>query len=201
MPDKPINKTQKQNMKNITCTLIVSVAVAVLATGCGDPEQKQTIAPAKPTAPETPPVELPEALLAKDALPDAVGVVAARKEVEPGKEIVLTGFIGGRVEPFVNGRAIFTLADTKALTQCDAKPGDGCKTPWDACCDDPDKIKASIASIQVVDGDGHVLKGNLEGVGGIVSGSTVSVKGKIAPGSTADALIVNAERIHVTPKP
>lgn len=188
-------------MKNITHTLIVSVALATLAIGCGSPEQKQAAAPAKPAAPEPPPVELPETLLAKDALPDAVGVVAARKDVEPGKEIVLTGFIGGRGKPFVDGRAIFTLADSKALTQCDAKPGDGCKTPWDACCDDPDKIKASIASIQIVDGDGIVLKRELEGFGGIVSGSTVSVKGKIAPGSTSDALIVNAEQIHVTPKP
>jgi hypothetical protein len=190
-------------MKNITYTLIVSAALAVFAIGCGDSEQKQTVAPATPktpAAPKAPPVELPETLLAKEALPDAMGVVAARKEVEPGKEIVLTGFIGARREPFVDGRAIFTLADSKALTQCDAIPGDGCKTPWDACCDAPEKVKASIASIQVVDGDGMVLKRKLEGFGGIASGSTVSVKGKIAPGSNADVLIVNAEQIHVTPK-
>jgi hypothetical protein len=188
-------------MKNITCTLIVSAAIATFAIGCGSSEKQQTTAPAKPAAAEAPPVELPESLLAKDALPDAVGVVAARKAVEPGKEIVITGFVGGREEPFVDGRAIFTLGDSKALTQCDAKPGDGCKTPWDACCDEPEKIKASIASIQVVDGDGLVLKRKLEGFGGIAPGSTVSVKGKIAPGSTSDALIVNAEQFHVTPKP
>ncbi len=188
-------------MKNITCTLIVSAALATLVTGCGSSEQNQAGAPAQPAAPEPPPTELPATLLAKDALPDAIGVVDARKAVEPGREIVLTGFIGGREEPFVDGRAIFTLADSKALTRCDAKPGDGCQTPWDACCDEPGKIKASIASIQVVDGDGLVLKRKLEGFGGIAPGSTVSVKGKIAPGSTSDALIVNAEQIHVTPKP
>lgn len=188
-------------MKNTTCTLIVSAALATFAIGCGNSEQKQTVAPAKPAAPEPPPVELPETLLAKDALADAVGVVEARKAVEPGKEIVLTGFIGGREEPFVDGRAIFTLADSKALTRCDAKPGDECESPWDACCDEPEKIKASIASIQVVDGDGLVLKRKLEGFSGIAPGSTVSVKGKIAPGSTSDALVVNAEQIHVTPKP
>lgn len=188
-------------MKNITHTLIVSVALAALGSGCGSSDQKPTVAPTKASAPEVPPVELPATLFVREALPDAIGVVAARKDVEPGKEIVLTGFIGGRGEPFVDGRAIFTLADAKALTRCDAKPGDGCKTPWDVCCDDPDKIKASIASIQVVDGEGQVLKGSLEGVGGIAAGSTVSVKGKVAPGSTTDALIVNAEQIHVTPNP
>ena len=187
-------------MKNITCTLIVSAALAGLSIGCGDSEQNQTATPAQPAVPDAPKVELPETLIAKNALPDALRVVDARKAVEPGKEIVLTGFIGGRVDPFVDGRAIFTLADSKALTQCDAKPGDGCKTPWDACCDDSDIIKTSIASIQVVDSDGLVLKRNTEGFSGIVSGSTVSVKGKVAPGSTAGALIVNAEQIHVTSK-
>lgn len=182
-------------MKNTTSILLLTAALALLVNGCGNSEKQPAAAPAAPA------VELPETLIAKEPLPAAVGVVEARKSVEAGKEIVLTGFIGSRENPFVDDRAIFTLADSKTLTQCDAVPGDGCPTPWDACCDEPEKIKTSIASIQVVDSEGMVLKGKLEGFGGITAGSTVTVKGQIAPGSTAGALVVNAEQIHVTPKP
>ncbi len=185
-------------MKTMTCSLLCIASVAVLTIGCGDPAPQQS---STPVAQEPIPVELPATLLASAALPDPLGVVDARKKVEPGAEIAVTGFIGGREEPFVDDRAIFTLADAKALTRCDSKPGDPCPTPWDACCDEPEKIKASVATVQVVDGDGLVLRRKLMGVGGIAPGSTVSVKGKIAPGSTSDALIINAIQIHVTPKP
>ena len=187
-------------MKNITPTLILTAALALLTSGCGDTEKPQAAAPSVPVTPETPPVELPATLIAEETPADAVGVVEARKSVEPGKEIVLTGFVGGRANPFVDDRAIFTLADSK-LVRCDARPGDECETPWDACCDEPGKIKASIASIQVVDGEGRVLKRPLEGFGRIAAGSTVTVKGTIAAGSSADSLVVNAGQIHVTPKP
>ncbi len=185
-------------MKTIQYSVLVAASFAVMAIGCGNPAPQQSTGP---VVPEPTPVEFPETLMASIALTDPVGVVDARKNVEPGAEITVTGFIGGREEPFVDGRAIFTLADSKALTRCDSKPGDSCPTPWDACCDEPEKIKASVATVQVVDGKGMVLKRKLNGVGGIAPGSTVSVKGRIAPGSTSAALIINAEQIHVAPKP
>ena len=192
-------------MKHIN-KLHITTAAALLATlivGCGE----QTPAPA--SSPETPSqsqaeatdAALPDGLLATSPLADAVGVVEARKEVKPGSDIVVTGYIGGREEPLVEGRAIFTLADSKAVTPCDAVPGDECETPWDACCVSPEIIKASIASVQVVDADGMVLKHSLTGLGGIKPGSTVTVQGKIAASSSDSALIVNAEKIHVTQKP
>ena len=144
---------------------------------------------------------MPDGLLATSPLAGAVGVVEARKEVMPGSDLVVTGYIGGREEPLVDGRAIFTLADSKAVTPCDAIPGDSCETPWDACCVSSEIIKASIASVQVADADGVVLKHSLTGLGGIKPGARVTVQGKIAASSSDSVLIVNAEKIHVTQKP
>ena len=176
--------------------LMTAALLASLIVGCDE----QTPTPAQTeTKPQAPTVSLPDDLLAKAPLSGALGVVAARKNVKPGSDIVVTGYIGGREEPLVEGRAIFTLADADAVTRCDAIPGDGCETPWDACCVSPEIIKASSASVQVVDADGMVLKHTLAGLGGIKPGSTVTVQGKIAASSTAAALIVNAEKIHVTP--
>ncbi len=179
----------------------ITTAAALLATlivGCGEQASAPTpSSEAQPQA-EAPTVSLPEGLLATVALTDAVSVVEARKEVTPGADIVVTGYIGGRAEPMVEGRAIFTVADSKAVTPCDAVPGDACETPWDACCVSQEIIKASIASVQVVDGDGMVLKQTLTRFGGLKPGSTVTVQGKVAPGSSDSALVVNAEKIHVT---
>lgn len=190
-------------MKNINNIhrIIGAVLFAALTAGCGE----QATAPAvssetKPQAQKETSVSFPESLIAKEPIPDAVGVVEARKASEPGADIVVTGYIGGRGEPLVDGRAIFTLADAKAVTPCDAIPGDSCETPWDACCVSSEIKNASIASVQVVDGDGSVLKQSFAGFGGIKPGATVIVQGKVAKGSSAAGLVVNASKIYVTPK-
>ena len=175
----------------------LAAALAITIVGCGQgssptPDSSSPAASAENL--------IPQELVASDQLEGAIGVVDARKDVQEGKEAVVTGFIGGRAEPFVEGRAIFTLADSKAIIRCDVDDDDHCATPWDACCDDPAKIKASIATVQIVDGDGMVLKQTLKDFQGIKPGSTVSVKGTIAPGSTKDALVINADQIHVASK-
>ena len=178
-------------MNQITHPVIAATMLAVYALGCGNQESPQP--PASSTVP------LPQSLIAAAAPANAVGVVEARKNVEPGARIVITGYIGGRVDPFVDNRAAFTLADAKALVRCDANPDDHCKTPWDACCETHEKLKTSIATVQAVDDGGLVLKQTLKGFGGIKPGSYVTVQGKVAPGATSDALVINAEKIHLTP--
>jgi hypothetical protein len=176
--------------------LINIFATALLASyivGCGN--QMPASSP-EPQA-QAPANSLPEGLLSTSPLGDALGVVEARKDVKPDANIVITGYVGGLAAPLVDGRSIFTLADAEAMTRCDAVPGDGCSTPWDACCVSSEIKTASIASIQVLDTDGTVLKQTLEGFGGIKPGSTVTVQGKIDPGSSNSVLIVNAEKIHV----
>jgi hypothetical protein len=103
----------------------------------------------------------------------------------------------GNVKPFVEGRAAFIVADPSIITACSDKPGDECETPWDACCDTPEDKKKAIATIQIVNPEGRVLKQGIEDTGGLAKLATVTVSGKIAENSGGDVLIINATAIGV----
>lgn len=151
------------------------------------------------TTPETSTTENPtmEKVILAKAPENAQSITEVRKDPTPGKKITLSGKVMGRMEPFVEGRAILVLGDPDKITSCDLHPGDGCTTPWDVCCDDDDVIKASVATIQVVDADGKLIKQGLKGFHDIKELSKLVVTGTIAEGSNADALIVNATGIYI----
>lgn len=123
-------------------------------------------------------------------------IAAIRATAKPGEEITITGRVMGNEKPFVEGRAVFILADPSILTACNDRPGDNCETPWDNCCNTAEEKKKAIATIQVVGTDGRVLKENIENVAGIKKLSTVTVTGKVAEGSSADSLVINATAVH-----
>jgi hypothetical protein len=79
-------------------------------------------------------------------------------------------------------------------------PGDACKTPWDACCEPSEKIAANSATVQVVDDKGKLLAATLENVAGLKPLSKVTVAGVARRPAGSDVLIVEANKIHVTPK-
>lgn len=150
------------------------------------------------TAPTTPPAAAPLSDILLPAAPaNPVSINEARKDPTPGKDITISGDIIGRDTVFVPNRAMLILGDPDVITSCNRNAADGCKTPWDVCCDDPDVVTASIATIQVVDDDGHLHKSGLKGLGGMKELSQLVVQGTIAEGSGPDNLIVNATGIHI----
>ncbi len=126
-----------------------------------------------------------------------IAIHQARATAKPGDTITIRGRVMGNTKPFVDGRSIFVLGDTETLKACSDNPGDGCGTPWDTCCDSPEAIKLGTATVQVVDAKGKVLKEGIENVNGLKKLSYVIVSGKVAPSSTADLLLLNAEAIKV----
>jgi hypothetical protein len=116
----------------------------------------------------------------------------------PGKEVVLSGEVMGRMHPFVEGRGMVMLGDPTKITPCNRIPGDECPTPWDNCCDDPEVLKKSIVSIQFLDEAGKVIRTGLRGYKGIKELSFLTVKGTIADGSNAENLLVTAQAFHIT---
>ena len=60
-------------------------------------------------------------------------------------------------------------------------------------------ISGAVATVQVVDEKGSVLRVGLKGLGGLTELSTVIVKGTVAPASGNGVLIVNASGIFVEP--
>lgn len=172
-----------------TNTLILAIATALLVS-CKEKEA----ASATPPAAASPSAELSK-VLATEPKGEAAAIHTARTSAKPGDEITISGRIMGSDSPFVSGRAAFILGDPDILTPCNEMPGDTCETPWDTCCDSPEKKKQGIATVQIVGADGRVLKENLEGTGGLAKLASVTVTGKVAEGSTADALVVNATAI------
>lgn len=177
-------------MKTTTSLLL---ATAALLASCKEK-------PAAPPASASSPADhaAVQAVLTAAPAGDVKSIVAARAAAKPGDEVTLTGRIMGNASPFVAGRAAFILADPAVLAACNDKPGDECDTPWDSCCNTPEEKKKGTATIQIVGADGRVLKESLEGTGGLAKLATVTVTGKVAPGSTADLLMVNATAIKAS---
>ncbi len=179
--------TTNQDMMKATILLTMT---ALAVAGC-----KNASEPDRADAPPAEPAL--EALLLAGKPEGAVSISEARAKHEPGTPVVLAGKIMGRDDPFVEDRAMVVLGDPARLTSCDLRPGDNCKTPWDVCCDEPEVIRQSIATVQVVNDDGSLVKHGLRGLGGMKELSSLVVKGTVAEGSNPDNLIVNAEAIHV----
>ncbi len=153
----------------------------------------------KNTTSEDPPSDQStlKAVLLDTAPEGAVSIVEARKNPTPGTEVVFSGKIMGKMEPFVEGRALLTLGDPTKIVSCDLMPGDSCETPWDVCCDEAATVAKSIATVQVLDEKGRPLKQGLKGLGGMKALSSLVVTGTVAEGSNANNFLVNASGIHV----
>lgn len=137
------------------------------------------------------------AVLASAPIGEPKSILLIRSSAKAGDEITVRGRIMGNDKPFVEGRAVFILGDPEVLTACNDVPGDKCETPWDACCDSPEDKKRATATIQILGADGRVLKEAIEGVKGLKKLATVTVTGKVADGSSADLMLVNAMAIRV----
>lgn len=179
-------------MRKLVCLSVVVVAVGVVVAGCKDDSPTTVQAPVQQQA-AAPAEALPATLILNEA-PQAATDVLALKQAKAGDEVVLRGKVGGRVEPFVNGRAVFQVVDT-SIRSCKDLPGDTCETPWDYCCE-PD-VNKKAATVQVVGADGKPLRANLKGVGGLKELSEVTIKGKVAQAGDSGPVIVNATGIHV----
>ncbi len=170
--------------------LLVAGAVALFIVGCNrsatdaDSEKGSTGAGA-----------LPAGLLVDGPPPEAREVAEARRTAAEGDTLAVRGRIGGRKQPFVEGRAIFTLADLSIPT-CADNPGDDCPTPWDYCCEPPEHLAAHVLTVQVVGKDGRPLTANLSAAG-LKPMAEVVVQGRVSQKINDKVLVLDASAIHL----
>lgn len=170
--------------------LIVSTVVAMgLAVGC-ERAQRAADAPAATSG-----AEIPSGLFASLPGENAMSVIDAKASAKEGDNVVVRGRIGGSGSPFVEGRAMFTIVDASMLA-CSDTPGDGCKTPWDYCCEQPADIARHAATVRVNRPDGTVLRASLKDEGGLRELSTIVVRGTVAQ-SDGSVLVIDADAISV----
>jgi len=178
--------------KKTAKSIILCTAIVALNSACGNKEKTDNSDSGGATGPS-----ISSSLIAETAPEGALGVVAARAAAKPGEAIVLRGKVGGKMNPISDSAAIFVLADENAIASCDQNPDDECETPWDYCCEEASTIAASTATIQFRGEDGKILRSTLRGVGDLKELSFLVVSGTVDSASTAEALIVNADKIHV----
>lgn len=173
----------------------LALTLAMLCSfGCDKSAEKQTV-----DAPTTRQVaaSLPATLFVSTPPAGARDVSEARKgaDFKVGDRVVLRGRIGGSAEPFVAGRAVFTVVG-RGLKACNEIPGDTCSRPWDYCCDTTEEITANSATIQVVDEKGALVRADMKGVHGLKELSEIIIAGTVAV-ADGNALVVNANSLTV----
>lgn len=145
-------------------------------------------------------VSLPSVEGAKYLLPaepaGAQPIVEAKEQAKNDDEVVVVGRIGGDVNPWIEGRAAFSLVDL-SLKACSDIHGDGCPTPWDYCCE-TDKLGQARTLVKVVDADGKPLATDARTLLGVKELQTLVVKGKAQRDETGN-LTVLASGIYVRP--
>lgn len=126
---------------------------------------------------------------------DAQDVIAARKSVKDGDEVVLIGRVGGERETILRGRAVFTLAD-RSLTPCNERQDDECPTPWDYCCEPPEVLKESTVLVKIVDNRGETVSMDLRQDLGLSELKTVVVRGRARRDAQGNFTLI-ADGMHI----
>jgi hypothetical protein len=129
---------------------------------------------------------------------DAVDVIKVREDAEDQDEVVIVGRIGGSENPWVDGRAAFSIVDP-SLKSCAECGSHDCPKPWDYCCSESGKLSSSTALIKVVDENGSLVKADTKRLLDLKELSTVVVKGK-AQRDDAGNLTVLASGVYLKKK-
>lgn len=172
-------------MKRISVGLLTLALLLVIGCsgGNGDLEVASDQAP------------LPDGLFVSEAPADPLSIVDLKSADHTGKEVFVTGQIGGQEAPFVEDRAMFTMTDL-TLPVCEAAKGDNCETPWDSCCETPESIRAKMITVQVVDENGQVVKRDIQDEHGLKGLAQLTVRGTVSQQS-GEVVVVDAREIYV----
>lgn len=127
---------------------------------------------------------------------DAQDVIAVREDAQNEADVTVVGRIGGSRDPWVEGRAAFSIVDL-SLKACSDIEGDTCKTPWDYCCQ-TDLLPKATVLIKVVDESGSLISTDSREFLSVKELDTVVVNGT-ARRDDAGNLTVLANKLYVMP--
>ena len=179
-----------------TTFAIVSLAALVL----GACEEKPKPAATKPPAPNaTSPgavgvATLPVGLFLAAEPAGAKPLEELKKTAKAGESVTLRGRIGGIEDPFVAGRAVFTVMGP-GIKACSDNPDDHCKTPWDYCCEPLEELKVGTANVEFREA-GKIVRSSMKGFHGLDHLKEVVVVGKPEKDAAGNVTVV-AKGVYV----
>lgn len=181
-------------MKIVTWQAIVMIVTTTLA-GCAS-ESSTTTSNPSPEQSEVAAVDGTVYLL--DTEPEGAGnVIKVREEAGAGDDLLVVGRIGGSNNPWIGGRAAFTIVDL-SVKSCNDTLDDKCPTPWDYCCE-TGKLPTSTALVKFMDETDQVVRADARLLFDVQELSTVVIKGK-AKRDEAGNLTVLASGLFVKQK-
>ena len=128
--------------------------------------------------------------------PGGENVIPLRESAGDQQEVIVVGRIGGSANPWVDGRAAFSIVDT-SLEACSDRKDDPCPQPWDYCCE-TDRLAKAKALVKFVDGQGRLLPADARELFSLKELQTVVVRGR-AQRDDAGNLTVLASGLFVRP--
>ncbi|MGI9443976.1 MAG: hypothetical protein ACR2N1_16020 [Rubripirellula sp.] len=173
----------------------VVMMVATTLAGCTS-ESSTTTSNASTQVPDVATVDGTAYLL--DTEPEGAGnVIKVREEAGTDDDLLVVGRIGGSSDPWIDGRAAFTIVDL-SVKSCNDTLDDKCPTPWDYCCE-TSKLPNSTALVKFVDETDQVVKADARTLFDLQELSTVVIKGT-AKRDEAGNLTVLASGLFVKQK-
>lgn len=175
--------------------LTPALLALLLIAGCTEPSQQASGSSATTEASSSRAIPAEVAAVLAAHLPEAPAVAVGEvvsSVPEVGAEVVVTGYIGGRRDPFISGRSMFMLADIEKAPAC----ADGCPIPWDACCTPREVIAANSLTVRIATDAGEPLKTDINGMEGLVPGAQVTVAGLVRS-NEGGVLLLDARALRV----
>ncbi len=149
--------------------LLTSISVPFLS-GCG--QSTQSSATAAPAA--TIDIDGSKFLLSEEPT-GAVGVIAARESAEDGEPLVLVGRIGGAANPWIDGRAAFTLLDASISVVAKGEGSGEAELCMGDCC--AANRLASTTLVKVVDNRGKLVLVDSRKLLGVKASDMIVIEG------------------------
>ena len=178
-----------------TFAILATTTLAALGTsGCDDSTGSSGLT-------QAPSATIPAAYFTRNRPEETSNLIQVKPTAQVGEEVVFLARVGGRVEPFVEGIAIFTVVDP-GLDSCELMgEEDHCPVPWDYCCEDKNALTAGSATIRIVGEDMLPFGHSAQGAGGLAPGRFLTVDGVVADRNDDGLFVVDAKRIWVGGRP
>ncbi|MDZ4656095.1 MAG: hypothetical protein SH868_00810 [Bythopirellula sp.] len=123
----------------------------------------------------------------------AIGVIAARESAEDGKPLVMVGRIGGAANPWIEGRAAFTLLDASMTVVTEGEEAEGAICTGDCCANER---LTCTAMVKVVDAEGQLIAVDSRQLLGVKEADMVVVEGKAQKDKTGNFVML-ANRVYI----
>ena len=153
-------------------TSLALAGLLLTAVGCGQPSAQATATNTSATAS----IDAAKYILPQEP-EGAVGIIEAREEAKDQQEILMVGCIGGQKNPWIEGRAAFTLIDATMRVVADGQQSSGDEICLEGCC--ASTLAECTALIKVVDEQGRILSIDARNLLGVKIDDMVVVRGRV----------------------